>query len=86
MSSELSITFVRVDDWEALYYDGKLSYEGHSINLADVLEGLDHCKLGPVEVRQYDEIDEAVVEQSGQFPQLLTQLDTWRQDVAGEYD
>jgi len=34
------ITILSTDDWQGLYYNGKLLDEGHSINLRDVLRQL----------------------------------------------
>ena len=35
-----TISLYRVDDWEALYIDGKLVKEGHSVETEDVLDVL----------------------------------------------
>lgn len=34
------VTIVSVEDWEALYIDGKKVDEGHSLRLSDVLKAL----------------------------------------------
>lgn len=55
-------TLVYADDWTALYLDGKLCMEGHSLYEGDILQALD-CEV-TVEYFAEDEHGEIVVPKS----------------------
>jgi len=46
------ITFIYMDDWQALYIDGKLVYENHNISAKELLDYI------PIEFQTVDLYDE----------------------------
>lgn len=64
------VTWVGVDDWTAIYVDGRLIGEqGHSLSpwtLISVFEALG----AEVEDLRYSDIAEEVVERTGKFPEI----------------
>lgn len=70
MSKNKSVVIVYYDDWEGLYIDGTLCYEGHRIDADCVLEHL-NIKHSSVEC---PESYVAKLNKKGCFPPTLKEL------------
>lgn len=62
--------FVKVDDWDGLYIDGKLAAEGDSMYLPDELDGL----TVHFSIRSGRKSDELYVQDNGGFPDDFSTL------------
>ena len=60
------LILMRGDDWEGIYYEGKLLYQGHSINWYDVLK-----KLGYATKLKYIESEEDWKELGWSLPENI---------------
>lgn len=65
------IFIARVDDWEALYIDGKCVYQHHSIEIHDLKEYIPNLSSD-----FYDDLQERVEGECG-FPDTLEELESW---------
>lgn len=69
------VTWVGVDDWTAIYVDGRLIGEqSHSLSpwtLIEVFEALGAA----VEDLRYEDISEQIIEDHGRFPEVWTAED-----------
>jgi hypothetical protein len=65
---------VRIDDWEALYIDGEMAYEGHQVRPTDVFRALGLEVEGVV-------LDEAVAEREGYEFGFPNELDVVREAI-----
>lgn len=66
----IDAVYVRVDDWEGLYLDGKLYSENNSINLGDELDG----KTVSFYYRGYNPADEEYTTNAGNLPETYDEL------------
>jgi hypothetical protein len=70
------ILFLRSDDWVAMYIDGKMVAEGHSISQREVIQAIsDHCDVTLTLVPEGRQLSEAWLAANGwEFPEDLSVL------------
>lgn len=69
MSNKVELVEVCTDDWIVVYENGVNTWEGHSLDLSDVLEGLVGSEI--VSYKSYW-VDSGVFDE---FPMLLEKID-----------
>jgi hypothetical protein len=71
VSAAIKATLVTCEDWEGLYFDGKLACQGHVVDLQDLINAADGRAI------QFDNevcADEAWLEGRGTLPLLLSDV------------
>ena len=66
---KLKLTLVSADDWEALYVNGKVYEQNHTVQLIPCLQ-----KLGVVEIEEVDAYNDPITEERGCFPDKLSEV------------
>lgn len=61
-------------DWESLYINGKLVSSGHSIDVDDALSLVAELR-GPITYEKKFDEDGNYIDEHGEFPELLEDLD-----------
>ncbi len=66
-----SVTLVKADDWQGLYFDGELEIENHRLRLEDVLRVLWGRVITHNETA---EVDDDWLEHEGRLPRRLEDI------------
>lgn len=72
MTNKVELVEVYTDDWVALYENGVNAWEGHRLEISDVLEGLVGSEV--VSYKSYWVDPNLVDEFGGEFPVLLSNI------------
>lgn len=70
----MKITFVYLNDWEGMYIDGNLAFQGHSLSAEEALRLLSKFVM-PLTIEQVDG-DNDHYEDLGVLPSLLENVKT----------
>jgi hypothetical protein len=74
----VAFTVAQADEWVAIYMNGMLVGQNHTMSAAELLGQLAFCKeglLGADDVQiQFKTVDEAWLEEQGYMPQSITEV------------
>lgn len=74
----MKAVLVKADDWQGVFIDGELSYEGHEINFRDLKEICKHNKLNISDIEEKwvtDDYYDRYLSRYGSFPNNLSEVE-----------
>ena len=74
----MKAVLVKADDWQGMFIDGKLNYEGHEISFSDFKKICKRNKLNGSDVEEKwvtDDYYENYLSERGSFPNDLSEVE-----------